>query len=98
MIRCTIELLPGGSEERKRTIGLVEIANDGSGTESRGNYVVALKKTPPFSGALIKNWKRGEFEEDVETGTVEGHHRSLRGVYDLLYMALKSCGLEGRNP
>ena len=29
MIRCTIELLPGGDELRKKTIGLVEIANIG---------------------------------------------------------------------
>jgi hypothetical protein len=29
---------------------------------------------------------------------VEGHHRTQRGSYDLLYRALRACGLEARNP
>ena len=99
MIRCTIELLPFGSEERKRTIGLVEIANDGTGTSEIGNYVVSLKKTPPFSGCLRSNWRRGRFDDaEIIQDVVEGHHRSKRGVYDLLYRALKSCGLDERLP
>lgn len=99
MIRCTIELLPCGSEERKRTIGLVEIANEGTGTPEIGNYIVSLKKTPPFTGSLRANWKRGRFEDDdTVQDVVAGHHRSRRGVYDLLYRALKACGLEERVP
>ena len=61
MIRCTIELLPGGNESRARTI--VE----------------------------------GE-DEDAIAARVAGHHRSRRGSYDLLYRALKACGLESRVP
>lgn len=44
MLRCTIELVPKGDESRKRVIGLVEIANTGTGTLERGNYGVVLKK------------------------------------------------------
>ena len=100
MLRCTIELLPGGDESRKRTIGVIEIANVG-GTREVGNYSVVLKKTPPFPGALRAAWKRGLMKgEDDEAivASVEGHHRTKRGSYDLLYRALKACGLEARNP
>jgi hypothetical protein len=113
MIRCTIELLPGGNESRARTIGVVEIANIG-GTQDVGEYAVILKKTPPFSGALRAAWRRGRLKHDamadivsdIETGEddeiiaakVAGHHRTRRGSYDLLYRALKACGLETRVP
>lgn len=104
MIRCTIELIPHGQEDRKRVIGCVEIANDATGTNEVGNYNVVLKKTPPFPGALRLAWKRGLFEgrpnedDEIIAGHIEGHHRTKRGVYDLLYRALRVCGLEKRNP
>ncbi len=112
MLRCTIELLPRGDESRARVIGLVEIANIG-GTLERGNYAVVLKKTPPFAGALKAAWKKGLLragaaaidgiaaghdDEEIITGQVIGHHRTRRGSYDLLYRALRACGLEARNP
>lgn len=100
MLRCTIELVPFGDESRKRTIGMVEIANTGTGNKELGNYVVILKKTPPFTGALKAVWRRGMLEgedEEVIAAQVLGHHRAKRGVYDLLYKALKACGLEDRN-
>lgn len=114
MLRCTIEILPGGSEERKRIIGCVEIANTG-GDAVYGNYTVVLKKTPPFRGALKDAWRKGLVKDDsghisgladgppsedneFALGNVDGHHRTLRGSYDLLYRALKACGLDKRNP
>ena len=101
MIRCTIELLPGGDESRARTIGLVEIANIG-GTDEFGNYAVVLKKCPPFRNALREAWRRGRYtsgeDDEAIAGEVIGHHRTRRGVYDLLYRALKACDLDRRNP
>jgi len=102
MLRCTIEILPGGSEERKRTIGCVEIANIGGNVEV-GQYAVVLKKTPPFPGALKAAWRRGVInidheDDEIIAGRVEGHPRIKRGSYDLLYRALKACGLEKRVP
>lgn len=100
MLRCTIELVPFGDESRKRVIGLVEIANDATGTHEIGNYKVVLKKTPPFTGALKAAWKSGQMEgehDDHIAGIVEGHHRTKRGSYDLLFRALKACGLDKRN-
>ena len=103
MLRCTIELLPGGNESMARVIGLVEIANIG-GTRGVGEYAVVLKKTPPFAGALKLAWRRGwlrvqqDEDEEIIAALVSGHHRTRRGSYDLLYRALKACGLESRVP
>jgi hypothetical protein len=110
MLRCTIELVPGGDESRARVIGLVEIANIG-GTHEVGEYTVVLKKTPPFTGALKQAWRRGRLsgdevvtdvaegeDDEIIAARVSGHHRARRGSYDLLYRALKACGLEARLP
>ena len=111
MIRVTIELIPGGFEAGKRTIGLIEIARSKLLPGNYGEYVVCLKKTPPFTGALKAAWRQGrlKYEEtvlvDCEPGEESetllskfgGYHRTRRGVYDLLYLALRACGLEGRN-
>jgi hypothetical protein len=103
MIRCTIELLPMGNEAAARTIGCIEIANDGTRTDDFGNYIVVLKKTPPFSGALKAAWRKGKMQlghedEEIIVQSVEGHHRTKRGSYDLLYRALVACGLDRRAP
>ena len=42
MLRVTIELLPHGLEEGKRTLGVMEIANDATGGEYVGNYDATL--------------------------------------------------------
>lgn len=102
MIRCTIELVPFGVESAKRKIGIVEIANDGSGSELLGNYKVILRKTPPWKGALKHQWKAAlvkatRNDNEVIAGKFEGFDRIERGPYDLLYRALKACGLNRRN-
>lgn len=60
MIRVSIELVPHGVEERKRRIGTVEIWNDGTGTNARGNYGARTIKLDGHTGrtATIKNWAR----------------------------------------
>jgi hypothetical protein len=110
MLRCTIELLPGGDERRARVIGLVEIANIGGSATvgeyavvTHSEYAVVLTKTPPFTGALKTAWRRGRMpiereDEEIIMGRVVGHHRTRRGSYDLLYRALRACGLEVRLP
>lgn len=114
MLRCRIELLPGGRESDARTIGLVEIANIGTKKDGTADYAVVLRKTKPFEGALIKAWRKGHFTQehsfeklinDIKPGEdneaiyalASGHHRTKRGVYDLLFRALRACGLAERN-
>lgn len=101
MLRCTIEMIPKGQEGKAYPLGVVEIANVG-GDMLHGNYAVVLKKCPPFKGALKDAWKKGNLQvgkedEEIIVSGVQGFHRQKRGVYDLLFLALKACGLEGRN-
>lgn len=111
MIRVTFDLLPGGNVERARTIGIMEIANIQTRPDGTADYAVAMMKTPPFSGALKAAWKKGRVsaddralnaalsgeDEELITGLATGHHRTRRGVYDLLYRAMVACGLDTRN-
>jgi hypothetical protein len=112
MIRVTFELLPGGREAGKRTIGLMEIANIATHHDGTANYAVVMTKTPPFAGALKAAWKKGMVayddhalnqviageDDELITALVEGHHHTRRGVYDLLFRAMRACGLDQRNP
>jgi len=112
MIRVTIDLLPGGNASAARTIGIVEIANIKGYLDGTADYAVALKKSPPFDGALRLAWKRGKVlgddvalnraiageDDEMIVALATGHHRTRRGVYDLLFRALRACGLEARNP
>jgi hypothetical protein len=60
MIRVTFDLLPGGDETKARTIGIMEVANIKTYSDNTADYAVALKKTPPFNGALRLAWKKGK--------------------------------------
>lgn len=112
MVRITFELLPGGNEDAARTIGIMEVANIATRLDGTADYAVVLKKTPPFKGALREAWRKGQVtsddraingvvageDEEAIRALVEGHHRTQRGVYDLLYRALVACGLHKRVP
>ena len=84
MLRITIELLPHGSEKHKKPLGMATITNDGTGSESFGNYNVKLYTwhEPPlkYLVQLTRTWK---------TGRVELFPRKTRGPWDLLYRALR---------
>lgn len=111
MIRVTFELLPGGSEERKRVIGMMEVANIKTHANGTADYAVVMKKTAPFAGALRVAWRKGAVlsddvalnsviasdDDEIVSALVSGHHRTRRGVYDLLYRAMLACGLDKRN-
>lgn len=75
MIRVTIEILPSGDEGRKKHVGTVEIANDGTGSPDVGNYSIRLAK---FS-TPNQTWLQGQ---------VIGFDRVNRGPYDLLLQSL----------
>lgn len=114
MIRITFELLPGGHESRKRTIGIMEIALISQPRlDGTADYAVAMKKSPPFAGALREAWKKGRVaafddqhlnaaiagdDDELITALACGHHRARRGVYDLFFRAMRACGLDRRNP
>lgn len=111
MIRVTFELLPGGNASGARTIGCMEIANIGVKLDGTADYAVVLRKTPPWPGALRAAWRKGRItvddsavngalsgeDEEAITGLATGHHRTRRGIYDLLFRALIACGIDTRN-
>lgn len=58
MIVVTVELLPHGRPERRRLLGVMTIANRGTGTRSEGDYEGMLRAEytgdTPRSGQVLK--------------------------------------------
>ncbi len=78
MIVVKIELHPLGFEKNKRSLGLIEISNDLTGTKETGNYKYKIFK-----------WGRGR--RVWKCGRVEGISRSKRGPWDILYRCLQEA-------
>lgn len=110
MLRCTIEMVPGGNEAARYPIGVIEIANV-SNLRDNSNYIAVLKKCPPFKGALTAAWRKGAVsgrwpeydcnpmeDDELTVRTVRDFNRVKLGCYDLLFRAMRACGLEARNP
>ena len=77
MIRVTIDLLPHGSEERKSHLGTILIANDGTGTMTRGNYRATLST-------------RGKPKRIWRSVHLTDFPRKALGAYDLLFRVLNA--------
>jgi hypothetical protein len=84
MVVVTVELWPGGDKSKRSGLGVAEIANDGQGTETTGNYQVRLMK-----------W--GEGRRTWRTGRFQGFPRLRLGPWDLLLRALAAI-VGSRNP
>ncbi|HWB13318.1 MAG TPA: hypothetical protein VG826_29100 [Pirellulales bacterium] len=82
MVVVKIELWPHGDEEQKRPLGVLTIANDGSGDARVGHYDV----TASHAGAYF-----GRRREPYRTGKVRGFPRQL-SPYRLVCRALKAIG------
>ena len=80
MIRVIIELDKYGLGVIKKTIGKAKIINDGTGTIAKGNYRIEL------------------IDRDIKgiKTIVKDFDRLNKGVWDLLYLALKNI-YEKRN-
>ena len=76
MIKITVELLPFGFEENKKTLGIMKIWNDITGTKTKGNYQFSISK----NNEPNQIWKRG---------FINGFPRKRLGSWDLLYRCLK---------
>ena len=72
MIEVVATLYPRGDRTKPREIGRATLANDGSGTASRGNYSATF-------GHKGRLWKTSE---------VKGFHRQSKNVWHLLYECL----------
>ena len=83
MIVVRVELWPFGEQKNASTLGIMCVANDGSGTKTKGNYkAMAFAK-----GSRVKIWK------DTE---IKNFPRKKLLHWDLLYRVLKKR-VGGRN-
>lgn len=60
MIRVTVELLPYGYEEGKRTIASGTITNDGTGTIEVGHYRAQFKSDGRELTAKVRDHRRAD--------------------------------------
>lgn len=77
MLVIPIELWPFGIEPEKRTLGRLEIANDGTGTRTRGSYNVRVY---------------GAHGRVIREARVEDWPRQAKPVQALLLAALEAAG------
>lgn len=82
MIRITIELIPNGQVENKRSLGHIDIINDGTGTKKNGNYKYSIVEHDP-----ILNTNLIHYIPIFEGSGVK--HRRTDSVFKLLYRVLK---------
>lgn len=84
MYRVTVELIPHGDEQRKRTVATMEIANDLTGDEITGNYKYRLWEA-----------ERGAYAPAQKDGRILNHIRNS-SVFTLLRMVLMDAhGIHG---
>lgn len=84
MVRVTIELVPHGDESQKRTIGLINIMNDGtSPNRAIGNYTAELMHAGRFYGKRKGVFKRAK---------VRGFARKILSPYRLVFRVLREAG------
>ena len=60
MIYVRIEIWPRGDKKKAKLLGQAFIANDATGTPTRGNYkaIMTDKRNRPFRAAIVKNFPR----------------------------------------
>lgn len=89
MIVVKIELWPLGYEGNKRELGRMYIANDGTGTQERGDYKVAVcRKGSPI---IPSTWGFTNGAKPAREGVVLNYPRKAYNVWRLILRALKDC-------
>ena len=84
MIRVTVQLIPKGDVSRAKTLGVMEIANDGTGNEHAGNYGGTLHAE--YTGSAGR------------PGRVEKFFRRRQSVWSLVGAFLKLWGHTKHSP
>lgn len=83
MLRITVELVPLGFEGEKKTLAVMEIANDGTGNRDIGNYIGELKAEPAYTGVM---------PDGVRRGRLLNYSRRGQSVWSLVGAFLKMWG------
>lgn len=84
MIRVTIEIVPKGNEAAKETLGVMEIVNDGTGSQAIGHY----------NGRLKAEYTKG----DGRRGRVTHFVRQRQSVWSLVGAFLRLWGHADHSP
>lgn len=84
MIRVTVELLPKGDASRARKLGVLEIANDATGTATVGHYTGTLHAE--YTSAIGRK------------GRVTNFSRQRQSVWSLVGAFLKLWGHTRHSP
>lgn len=91
MIVVKVEIWPRGNEGKAFELSRAYIANDAKTSAKTdgeyGSYDAKFMQSFQFNPNKI--WKKGR---------AENIHRKRRGVWDILFVALRSAGLDKRNP
>jgi len=97
MLVIKIEIWPLGSKDKAREIARAYISNDGVQTEETNGEFGS------YNAYFMKNSRSGKQRDrhkksDIwKIGRAENVNRIKRGVWDILYLCLKSIGMETRN-
>jgi hypothetical protein len=92
MIVVRVELWPGGCRDRARLLGMATIENDGSGTQTSGNYRATFMGAT-LTGITSAVWRRPAWK----TATAAAFPRERLSHWDLLYRLLRDI-VGARNP
>jgi len=76
MLRITIELIPQGDITKIKKLYTGYIVNDGTGTESKGNYKI-----------ILEDKRENEWKEEK----INNFPRKRKNAWYLLYEGLKKC-------
>lgn len=92
MLVVKVELWPGGrGGEHAKELCRAYISNDGKTSNATsgeyGAYDAKFMQSTQYNPDKV--WKKGR---------VDKMHRKRRGVWDILYVALRSAGMGKRNP
>ena len=61
MIRVTIELLPFGDVSKAKKLSEIHIANDGSGSSDRGNYMARIHPEQKYTPKVVTDYPRNSY-------------------------------------
>lgn len=90
MLVIKIELWPFGNEKKSKEICRAYIANDGiTSSETDGEY-------GSYNAQFMQS-DRYDPKKIWRIGHAENIHRRKRGPWDILYLCLRSIGMEKRN-
>jgi len=100
IIFIKIELWPWGDRSRRKTLGEMVITNDGTGSQTTGNYKVWHRSDPkpdkqldnvqdPGKSLLLRAWLG-----KMVPSRIEGHPRQAVTVWHLIRKALEASGFK----